>query len=62
MGLVALRHYFSEEARNYREAFLKLAEKGIISFKLAESIAMGNCPDIVNPLSNLYLHFPFICP
>jgi len=39
LGLAILRHYFGEEARSYREVFLKLAEKGVISFKVAEGMA-----------------------
>lgn len=39
LGLAILRRCFGEEARSYREVFLKLAEKGVISFKVVEGMA-----------------------
>lgn len=39
LGIAILRQGFNEEARSYREVFLKLAEKGVISFNVAEGMA-----------------------
>ncbi|MHA1616331.1 MAG: type VII toxin-antitoxin system HepT family RNase toxin [Candidatus Njordarchaeales archaeon] len=39
LGLAILKQYFEERAKSYREVFLKLAEKGVISFGVAEKMA-----------------------
>ncbi len=39
LGIAILRHYFGDVAESYREVFLKLGEKGVISFKTAEGMA-----------------------
>ncbi len=39
LGITILRSYFNEEPESYREVFLKLAEKGVISYKVGEGMA-----------------------
>ncbi len=39
LGLMILRAYFNDEARSYREVFLKLAERGVIGFNTASGMA-----------------------
>ncbi len=39
LGIAILKQYFGEGAKSYREVFLKLAEKGVISFEVAEGMA-----------------------
>ncbi len=39
LGIMILRQVFNEDARSYREVFLKLAEKGVIHLDVAEKMA-----------------------
>ena len=39
LGVMILKQCFGEEARSYREVFLKLGEKGVLSFSVAEGMA-----------------------
>ena len=39
LGVVILKRCFDEEVRSYREVFLKLAERGVVSFGVAEGMA-----------------------
>lgn len=39
LGIAILKQCFGEGAESYREVFLKLAEKGVVSFGVAEGMA-----------------------
>ncbi|RLE53010.1 MAG: hypothetical protein DRJ26_03960, partial [Candidatus Methanomethylicota archaeon] len=39
LGIAILKQCFDEEPKSYREVFLKLAERGIISLRIAEAMA-----------------------
>ena len=50
LGLIILRSYFNEKAENYREIFLKLTEKGVLSYNIAERMSA------LTSLRNMIVH------
>ena len=50
LGLYLLRKFFDDTAESYREVFIKLSEKGVLSSKVAEGMAA------LSSLRNMIVH------